>query len=772
MAAALWSAAMPMVLAQECPPGFTRYACNETDASLVADDLDWFGGNAFTSATLTWESCAQPNDKDLECAILRVPQDYANPFNPLFIDLPLVRHPSTKTGAKSVLLNYGGPGASGIEAFVKGDGKRLKTLYGDDYHWMSFDPRGTGLTTPYRCPQVSSALSNTLTTLRGRQQLAQTSINQADTCNRETYRRAGTLLGTAYVARDVRRIFRALGEDNLIRYYGVSYGTLLGATISAMFPKEIDRMILDANVDPDSHYTGLREDRGTDTDKALLNFFNLCAAAGTAQCALARKDQTGAQLRTTFYNFVDKLRNKNFESGGAKITYYGVKRKMFTSLYGPSKWVATANEINGYYSGAKEVKKRDTSDMDKRAAFDPAAAVEADLATTAVRCSDWRWTNTGGSVSFLASAIEQWLPRFTSVSRLAGDIFVSHPVNCMSWKLKARERYAGKWANIRTKTPVLLINGIYDPVTPLAAARELSQALVGSRVLVHSGAGHGCRQNPSKFVTDSIKAYLKSGVLPDVRVTQAPTRANFFVPTGTALTSGLNDEDTIPTIDYNNDNKVDLTEEFYPAMLLAARRDAYALPHLRSRQSNSTGFNTTSLPSGCVEVPDKCPGDPGFDVPAEKSPGADEPLADETTITASPTTVTEGCTSTVYTTFLEGLCPTGLTTTPAVVTATCGIVTGGVPDGYTTTAVFCSACPTPSTVVLTTQVTGGATQPTQVGGTTSASAQTPGTTVAGGSSAGRPAATSSIVRAGANARFSGSAVMMGVVAGVVGCLVL
>jgi len=65
------------------------------------------------------------------------------------------------------------------------------------------------------------------------------------------------LMGTAYVARDIKAIAEALGEDNLIRYLGYSYGTLLGATTAAMFPRSIDRMVLDGNINPTDYYRGL-----------------------------------------------------------------------------------------------------------------------------------------------------------------------------------------------------------------------------------------------------------------------------------------------------------------------------------------------------------------------------------------------------------------------------------------------------------------------------------------------------------------------------------
>lgn len=69
------------------------------------------------------------------------------------------------------------------------------------------------------------------------------------------------------------QIVDALGEDGMLRYYGMyqhgsfvleifivpgfSYGTALGATIAAMFPDRIDKMVLDGVVNVHQYYAGM-----------------------------------------------------------------------------------------------------------------------------------------------------------------------------------------------------------------------------------------------------------------------------------------------------------------------------------------------------------------------------------------------------------------------------------------------------------------------------------------------------------------------------------
>jgi pimeloyl-ACP methyl ester carboxylesterase len=147
---------------------------------------------------------------------------------------------------------HAAPGAlewGACPADVTAPGLRCATL--DDV--IGFDPRGVGHSTPVTCD---------LTTAQLRSNVPPYPLGPADVTAQAEYAkgvarqcgasRAASMLPyitTANTARDMDRIRVALGEPKL-SYYGVSYGTYLGAVYTTLFPRRSDRIVLDSNLAP------------------------------------------------------------------------------------------------------------------------------------------------------------------------------------------------------------------------------------------------------------------------------------------------------------------------------------------------------------------------------------------------------------------------------------------------------------------------------------------------------------------------------------------
>jgi pimeloyl-ACP methyl ester carboxylesterase len=104
-------------------------------------------------AKLSWRDC----EDGFQCARLLVPRDWDRPRGGRRISLAPIRLPATKRKpVGSLLVNYGGPGASGLTS-LRQSGKLIRRATRGRMHVVSWDPRSVGESAPIGCPEGNDA---------------------------------------------------------------------------------------------------------------------------------------------------------------------------------------------------------------------------------------------------------------------------------------------------------------------------------------------------------------------------------------------------------------------------------------------------------------------------------------------------------------------------------------------------------------------------------------------------------------------------------------
>ncbi|KAI1626160.1 TAP-like protein-domain-containing protein [Exophiala viscosa] len=314
------------------------------------------------------------------------------------------------------------------------------------------------------------------------------------------------LVGTAFVARDMARIVDALEEDGMLRYWGLSYGTVLGATFSAMFPEKVDKVLLDGNANVQQYYAGWETQMYVDLDGTVQGFFDGCVASPDI-CPLAGDGETAEDVYNTVEALFTQLKYNPIAvtilNETTIVTYNDVKFFMFGNLYEPASWPTIATLLSYL--------------VDDNPGLYVETMIQLTGNATAGNFTDGFAAIKCGDSAYRADSLADFIPfeeEIVPTSTWGGlDFGLNNMIICSSWLMNAKEVYSGDW-NVETKNPLMLIGNTWDPVTPLVAAQANSALFPGSVVLQHNGYGHCSLAQPSLCTAEAIQAYFVNGTLP------------------------------------------------------------------------------------------------------------------------------------------------------------------------------------------------------------------------------------------------------------------
>lgn len=451
--------------------------------------------------TVAWSPC--PGHAGWDCGTLRVPLDHAHP-GPVDVSIALTRHraddPTRRVG--SLLLNPGGPGASGIQFAYEAVGGLLDAALVQDFDVIGFDPRGVGASTAVDCvdgPTLDrlNHLDPNADTPAKIDALIAGARELAAGCQAHS----GSLLAhvsTVDAAEDMDLIRAAVGDAKLT-YLGFSYGTLLGATYASLFPTRVRALALDGALDPavDDGTMSLEQAIGFEQD--LNDFLADCAAKGRA-CPFQRG--AAPTLRAAFDQLVAGIEAHPLPgSGGRTLGPAEALTGVLAPLYDRAQWPVLASALAAAQRGEGSLLLQQNDiylDRSPNGTYD-----NEEVANAAVNCLD-RPTPPVATLQSLAATARREAPYF-------GVPLVWDSVSCLVWPVPPAGRVAPLHAP--GAPPIVVVGSTGDPVTRYEWAQNLAREL-GSGVLVtRHGDGHAGYPF-SQCVRDAVDAYLVSLTLP------------------------------------------------------------------------------------------------------------------------------------------------------------------------------------------------------------------------------------------------------------------
>ncbi|KAG8960174.1 hypothetical protein FRC03_006967 [Tulasnella sp. 419] len=515
------------------------------------------------SDSLQWGPCHKPpqwgEESSLVCTNFTVPLDWTNTSNGQKAVLYVAKR-KARSGRSlgTIFANPGGPGGPGSDFLRDQSSELLSNITGGNFDIVSWDPRGVGLTTPaINCFDAqgedsadSAAIGSQLYFLDNTLNARSNGPDQMDintflgnATSIEGYMQAIIqkcveknqdnlkFVGTVATVKDLVALADAIeGPGNPIRYWGFSYGTVIGSYLLDLFPNRVGRVVLDGVVDSTIYSQKpsyqVYADDVQDAEMALQAFYDACAIAGQDLCAIAKPNSTGATIRQWVNDLIDTA-YAGARSEVANITPSLIRSQLTGVARLPTMWEDLAASLALFYNDLhglpinSTIRKREVRHLGHSVLTKRQEEFDYPYATTisssyAIWCGDSA-DETGVSTTTVFNELIRVTKEVTNALGPLGMTFPS--TFCHIWKARAVERHHDQ-GSPRLANPVLVIGNTYDPITPLASARKLVSRLnaAGTRqaaLIQHDGTGHLSLEMNSVCTYTIVQRYFTDGNFPE-----------------------------------------------------------------------------------------------------------------------------------------------------------------------------------------------------------------------------------------------------------------
>ena len=424
-----------------------------------------------------------------------------------YLNLSIIRAPATdpKSRVGSLVINPGGPGASGVD-FVRDEAGILSASLRKRFDIIGFDPRGVNSSSPIRCIDNLDPLDRLDPSPDDAAELKALVDAARDYAQQCGQRNDATLpyLSTDAVARDLDLIREAIGDPKLT-YLGFSYGTLIGALYADLYPDHIRAMVLDGAIDPSLDLEAFRSGQANGFEHELKDFLADCAAR--TSCAFHENGKSARAYDALMASIDAKpLQAIVLDSRreiGPSIAAYAV----LSALYAKGSWptLATALELAKHGDGSLMVLMSDPY----RGRNADGSYSNLQDAYTANTCLDYAAPTDVATYTAWATRLKATAPHF------AGMI-AYNDLPCAFWPVPAER--TPKAVKAAGAPPIVVVGSTGDPATPYAWAVALSKQLESGVLVTRQGEGH-TGYAVSSCVRNAVDAYLLALTVPKAGLT-------------------------------------------------------------------------------------------------------------------------------------------------------------------------------------------------------------------------------------------------------------
>lgn len=473
--------------------------------------------NDFYNQKLTWSDCAgfavseddelRFADPTYDCTFLRVPQDYSHP-EAGESKIAVLRRKATSRAQRigSLLVNPGGPGASGTGTVVDLTPQVAKTALGQRFDLIGFDPRGVGASQPaVKCFTPAERDADRLddevdTSPAG---VARIQGKEKD-YDRKCVDRSGgdgplANVGTRDAARDIDIMRAALGDQKLT-YLGYSYGTDLGTAYAEQFPQNVRALVLDGAIDPAQNEQQRALGQAAGFQHAFDTWATWCAAQ--PDCPLGRNPgKATARFRALVLPLIGR---PVAVADGRKLSYNDALTAATQALYATQLWAPLKQGLQELTTGQGSILMT-LADLYYGRQSDGSYTYELD-AFNAVNCVDDK------PVTDPATALEM-SKQAIAAAPFEDDGHGPSPVldDCAYWPVP--NTGSPHTPHVTGLPPVLVISVTGDPATPYQSGVNLARDL-NARLLTVKGTQHTVTLQGVSCVDDIVTRYFTSLALP------------------------------------------------------------------------------------------------------------------------------------------------------------------------------------------------------------------------------------------------------------------